>query len=94
MGGENDPSLREICPREDRILVTLDLDFADIRTYPPEQSSGIMTLRVRRQDKRALINVSRRAIPLMTTEPVKHRLWIIEEAQVRIHGEAKQNLDS
>lgn len=90
MGGENDPSLMEICVREDRILGTLDLDFADIRTYPPEQSSGIMTLRVHRQDKRNLINVFRRAIPLMMKEPVKHRLWIIEETQVRIHGEGKR----
>lgn len=94
MEGENDPSLMEICRREDRVLVTLDLDFANIRTYPPEESPGIMTLRVHRQDKRNLIDVFRRAIPLMKKEPVKHRLWIIEEAQVRIHGEAKQNLDS
>ena len=35
--GGADPTLAEICKRESRALVTLDLDFADIRTYPPAE---------------------------------------------------------
>lgn len=29
-----------------RVLVTRDLDFADIRNYPPEQYSGIVVIRM------------------------------------------------
>lgn len=85
--GEDDIRIIEACLQEGRALVTLDLDFADIRTYPPQRFPGLMVLRVRRQDKRHLLAVFRRVIPLMEREPVRHHLWIIEEAQVRIRGE-------
>jgi hypothetical protein len=32
--GTSDRHLSEVCKAEGRIFVTLDLDFADIRTYP------------------------------------------------------------
>jgi predicted nuclease of predicted toxin-antitoxin system len=35
LGGRPDPLLASVCQHEGRALVTLDLDFADIRTYPP-----------------------------------------------------------
>ena len=35
--GEADTSIAQICQREKRALVTLDTDFADIRSYPPEK---------------------------------------------------------
>ena len=45
MNGAADPDLAAVCLNEDRILVTSDLDFTDIRTYPPEQYSGIVVFR-------------------------------------------------
>lgn len=82
--GESDPNLITVCQQEERILVTLDLDFADIQTYPPQEFPGIMVLRVQRQDKQHLIEVFQRVIPLMLQESLARRLWIIEEARVRI----------
>ena len=35
LAGAPDPDLLAACSAEDRVLVTLDLDFADIRAYPP-----------------------------------------------------------
>ena len=49
--GAGDRHLSEVCKSEGRILVTLDLDFADIRTYPPEEHPGLIVLRLARQDK-------------------------------------------
>jgi len=85
--GAQDPGLIAACQQEGRVLVTLDQDFANIRAYPPQDYPGLMILRVRRQDKEYLIDVFRRAIPLIAHEPLEHRLWIVEEARVRIHGE-------
>lgn len=85
--GEDDLCIIGACLREGRALVTLDLDFADVRTYPPQRFPGLMVLRVRRQDKRHLLAVFRRVIPLIEREPVRHHLWIIEETRVRIRGE-------
>lgn len=33
--GHPDATIFDICLREDRVLITLDLDFSDIRQYPP-----------------------------------------------------------
>ncbi len=40
LGGNADPSIASVCRNEDRALVTLDMDFADIRSYPPNQYPG------------------------------------------------------
>ncbi len=46
MGGSLDPNLAEICRRENRILITLDKDFSDVRNYPPKDHPGFMVLRL------------------------------------------------
>jgi predicted nuclease of predicted toxin-antitoxin system len=84
--GRADPVIIDTCAKEGYILVTLDLDFADIRTYPPTQYPGLMVFRVVRQDKRHLIEVFQRAINVLMQEPIEGRLWIIEETKVRIRG--------
>lgn len=40
-----DRPIQEACEREDRILVTLDMDFADTRRYDPGRSPGVIVLR-------------------------------------------------
>ena len=42
-----DRQIQEVCEREDRILVTLDMDFADTRRYDPSRSPGVIVLRPR-----------------------------------------------
>lgn len=70
------------------MLVTLDVDFGDIRSYPPEESPGIIVLRMTRQDKPRILAIIRRILPLLGTERITRRLWVVEEHAVRIRGEA------
>lgn len=51
LAGVEDARLTEVLRQEARVLVTLDVDFGDIRTYPPEEHPGIVVLRVAKQDK-------------------------------------------
>lgn len=60
LGGQQDRRIAEVCRAEGRALVTLDLDFADIRKFPPEQHPGILVLRLRRQDAGSVLAVCRR----------------------------------
>jgi len=85
MGGQGDPSIAAACQSENRAIVTLDLDFADIRAYPPADYSGIIVLRLFRQDKIYLLNAIQRLLPLLNVEPLAGKLWIVEDASVRIH---------
>ena len=85
--GVNDRALLELCDKEKRTLVTLDIDFSDIRTYPPQDHEGIILLRVGNQSKKHVLQVFERILPLFSQEPIKGRLWVVEENTVRIRGE-------
>ena len=84
--GCDDTTLAELCRNEDRILVTLDLDFADIRAYPPTTQPGIIVLRVGNQSRRHVLNVMTDLLDVLKREPVAGRLWIVSDADVRIRG--------
>lgn len=58
MNGAADPDLAAACFKEDRILVTSDLDFIDIRAYPPEQYPGIVVSRPGRQSRDHLLDIA------------------------------------
>lgn len=90
MQGAIDPVLIQACKTEQRVLVSLDTDFSDIKSYPPEEFSGIIVLRVRVQAKHHLIKVLRGIIPLISREPLLQHLWIIEENRVRIRGKENE----
>jgi predicted nuclease of predicted toxin-antitoxin system len=82
--GSHDFDLSEICKPEGRVLVTVDLDFAVIRTYPPENYSGLVILRLARQDKSYVLSVFGKMLGAVDREPLEGRLWIVEENRIRI----------
>lgn len=79
-----DPGIAAICQAEGRSLVSLDTDFADMRTYPPRDFPGILVLRLKRQDTPNVLQALERALRLLRFEQVDGRLWIVEEERVRI----------
>ncbi len=84
--GSPDSSLASACQKEGRVLVTLDTDFADILAYPPAQFPGLIVLRLQRQDKPHILAVIKRLIPLLSSEPLEHLLWIVEENRIRVRS--------
>ncbi len=86
LNGASDARLADVVRGEGRTLVTLDLDFADIRTYPPERYPGIIVLRLRRQDKFHVCEVIGRLVRVLDDEPVARKLWVVDETAVRIRG--------
>ena len=69
--------------REHRILITLDLDFSDIRTYPPEHYDGIVVLRPKAQDKIAIMRLLRRLLRALENDQPERALWIVEPDRIR-----------
>lgn len=84
--GETDPRVAAVCRSEQRALLTLDLDFSDIRAYPPGDYSGIIVLRPRSQAKGNVLSLIAQFIPLLTSEPLQGNLWIVQENGLRIRG--------
>jgi hypothetical protein len=67
-------------------MVTLDTHFANIRAYPPENYSGLIVLRLARQDKPHVLEVIRRLLTLFSSETLVGKLWIVDEKRVRVRG--------
>jgi predicted nuclease of predicted toxin-antitoxin system len=85
--GIKDSVLIKKCDSENRILVTLDTDFSDIRTYPPQEHEGIIVLKLGNQSKKHVVELFQTVLRLIKKEPIEKRLWIVEETVVRIRGE-------
>jgi predicted nuclease of predicted toxin-antitoxin system len=86
LSGHPDPDVARVCKSESRAVVTLDLDFADIRTYPPADYAGIVVLRLSRLDKHRVLSAVQRLLPTLDQEPLEGKLWIVDETTVRIRS--------
>ena len=86
LGGQSDPKIGAVCQSEGRAIVTLDLDFADIRQYPPADYAGIIVMRLARLDKNSVLAAIRRLESLLKQEQIIGKLWIVDEVRVRIRG--------
>ncbi len=84
--GADDRTISQICKREGQILLTLDLGFSDIRTYPPSDFPGILILRLARQDKIHVMEIIQKVITAMGKQEIAGKLWIVEENRIRIRG--------
>ena len=91
VGGGKDQDLAAISQREGRAIITLDTDFADIRSYPPANLPGLVVFRLRHQDKHHVLNLCARLVTALSKEKLAGQLWIVEEERIRIRsGESSQ----
>ena len=72
------------CNAENRVLVTLDLAFPDIRAYPPGSHRGGWVLRPAEQAFATVLNLVLAGIKLAAIERTAGQLWVIDEKRVRI----------
>ena len=84
MGGAPDAEIAAAWIAEERVLITLDLDFADIRTYPPKAYPGIVVFRLPRADRDAALNVGAVLIERLGESSPEGQLWIVEDSRIRI----------
>ena len=82
--GHSDRDIGDICRREQRAVVTLDLDFGNIRDYPPEEYPGLIVLRVANQGRPHILWVLSQIFNLLRHQPLAGHLWIVSENGVRI----------
>lgn len=95
LGGATDSDLYSICRVENRCLVTLDLDFADVVRFPPRFVGGIVVIRCPRNPSLALLeqlvrsflNALGKPSSLGELSPIG-RLWIVEVDRIRVHQQA------
>lgn len=85
LGGHADLQLAAACKTEDRALITLDTDFANIRRFPPREYPGLVVLRLARQDTpHVLAPFLRASWRSYRANPCPATSWIVEAHRVRI----------
>lgn len=90
LAGHPDIRVAEVCKAEGRAVVTLDLDFSDIRVYPPNDYAGIIVLRPSVQTITNIRRLIAQVIALLPAEPLASHLWIVDEGQIRIRAGTTQ----
>jgi len=87
-----DLDLYKVCCKEQRCLVTLDLDFSDVIRFPPASASGVVVIRVPRNPSLALLmQLVRQFLQALTRMPIEGKLWIVESGRIRIHQTETEN---
>jgi hypothetical protein len=84
MNSAADSDLIEVCRRERRCLVTLDLGFANVLHYDPRRFHGIAVLRppakLTAGDLERLADVLSHALEARS---LRGKLWIVEPGRIR-----------
>ena len=83
--GRDDHDLADMCRSEDRVLLSLDLDFSNILMFPPENYPGLIVLRLRSRGRAAVRRIVTRVTDHLNKGPLAGRLWIVDEHRIRIH---------
>ena len=82
--GSPDARLAAVCRHENRILITQDLDFANIVAYPPEHYPGIVVLRLNDQSWKSAKLALSKLLPVLQLNPAEGQLWIVDESSMRV----------
>ena len=70
--------------REGRVIVTLDTDFSNIRTYPPGAYPGLVALRLGNQARDHVLEIGTRLLEVLSGANLSGLLWIVEESRIRV----------
>ena len=71
LAGAEDPDVASVCLDEGRVLLTLDLDFSDVRAYPPHRYPGLIVLRISSQAPRRQLEVVSRMLPSLSSRSLQ-----------------------
>ncbi len=84
--GAADDRLADVCRAEQRILVTLDLDFSNPFVFDPNEYTGIAVIRLPRRatadDLDAAVST---LIIALQRDQISGKLWIVERHRIRVY---------
>lgn len=84
MAGATDRQVSARAQSEARILVTMDLDFANIVQYPPADFAGILVLRVPHPTRLYAVSTLREFLSAVNEKDIACALVIVEPGAYRI----------
>ena len=92
LSGASDPFVVKIAAAEDRVLMTFDKDFADIRQYPIGTHAGIIVFRLPDQRWLSFEPIAKQFIDSGIMEKMQKGLVLVTDKHVRIRFGSKKSL--
>ena len=87
--GKDDSTIFSVCKREQRMLITQDLDFSDLRHFKPGTHPGIILIRLRDPSRRRLIARIQKVLETESLDSWAKSFIVITDAKLRVRGAAK-----
>lgn len=89
LSGTDDSEVIKAATSESRILITFDVDFGNIRAFPPGSHAGVVVFRLHDQRWAVLEEPARRMLKSGTLDRLQRGLAIIDESRIRIGGQTR-----
>lgn len=84
VSGCTDKKLIKICEKENRILVSQDLDFSDINLLRNTKIRGVVILRIKNQSSEKVNKTLIRFLNYLETRDINRQIIILDENKLRI----------
>jgi predicted nuclease of predicted toxin-antitoxin system len=84
LSGAPDETVWERVCAEDRFFVTLDLDFSDVRRFPPGTHPGVLLLRPRSRGRQAVLDALARVLQEQPLDGLRGCLAVADDTHTRI----------
>lgn len=91
LSGAGDREVIKAATAEGRILIAFDVDFFNIRAFPPGSHAGVVVFRLHDQRWAMLKDPVRRLLASGTLERVGRGLAIVDESRIRISRGRKRD---
>jgi len=85
LSGQSDDAIYRAIVAGSRVLVTLDLDFANPFRFAPASTAGIVIVRPPRPILPMIRATLAAALPQLRSRPLTGKLWIVEPGRIRVY---------
>ena len=84
LSGKSDDEILEYAVKEKRILITADLDFSNVRHYPPSDHWGIIVLKIKPSILPNVHNILRSLLQQESQEYFSNALIVVDRNKYRL----------
>lgn len=84
LAGRPDEEILAYAIRHERVLITIDMDFSNIRHYPPKSHKGIIVAKIRPRNADAVHRVLKHLLSNIEPDRLSKSLVIVDQNKYRI----------
>jgi predicted nuclease of predicted toxin-antitoxin system len=89
LSGQEDHPVLEAAAKEGRLLMTFDMDFGDIRSYPVGSHAGVVIFRLHDQRWAVLKEPVERLLKSALIDRLQYGIAVVDENRVRVRSKKK-----